>query len=96
MGTSDEENGVAPLENGTLGLLVLFNAVPVPWKDVMNEPAKTMLEADEFEVMESTSAAAPERPPKGAFDQEPALVSHTATAEPGEVNFPPAHTLLSV
>lgn len=96
MGTSDEENGVAPLENGTLGLLVLFNEVPVPWNDVMNEPAKTILKADEFDVMESTSAAAPERPPKGAFDQEPAFVSHTATAEPGEVNFPPTHTLLSV
>src|ERR1700690_3013368 len=27
MGTSDE-NGVAPLEKGTLGLLVLFNAAP--------------------------------------------------------------------
>jgi hypothetical protein len=95
MGTSDEENGVAPLENGTLGLLVVFNAVPLPWNDVMNEPAKNMLEAEEFEVMDSTSAAAPERPPKGAFDQESALVFHKATDEPGEVNLPPTQTLLS-
>jgi hypothetical protein len=93
-GTREEENGVAPLEKGTLGLLVLFNAEPFPWNDVMKEPAKNTLDEEELEVIERTSAAAPERPPKGACDQEFAFVSHTATDEPGEVNFPPAHTLL--
>jgi hypothetical protein len=39
-GTREEENGVAPLEKGTLGLLVLFNDDPLPWNDVMKEPAK--------------------------------------------------------
>src|ERR1700685_3565005 len=89
MGTSDEENGVAPLEKGTLGLFVLFNEAPLPWNDATNDPAKNMLEAEECVVIESTSAAARERPPKGAFDHEPALVSHMATDEAGEVNFPP-------
>ena len=50
MGTSDE-NGVAPLEKGTLGLLVLFNAAPLPWNDMTNDPAKNMLEAEEFAVI---------------------------------------------
>jgi len=68
MGTSDEENGVTPLEKGTLGLLALFNAAPLPWNDATNDPVKNMLAAEEFIVIENTSAAAPERPPKGAFN----------------------------
>ena len=50
MGTSNE-NGIAPLEKGTLGLLVLFNAAPLPWNDMTNDPAKNMLEAEEFAVI---------------------------------------------
>ena len=39
MGTSELENGVAPLEYGTFGLLVELMVVFVP-KVVKNEPAK--------------------------------------------------------
>ena len=92
-GTRDDENGVAPVENGTLGLLVLLS-VPLPWNDAMNDPAKNMLEAEELDVMDNTSPAAPANPPKGALDQELAWGSHTATDDPGDVNFPPTHTLL--
>lgn len=93
-GTSDDEKGVAPVEKGTFGLLVLLRAVWLPWKDAMNDPEKNILEAERFVVIERTSAAAPARPPNGAFDQEPDFASHTATEDRGEVNFPPAHTLL--
>lgn len=93
-GTSEDENGVAPLENGTLGLLVLFSVDPVPWNDVINDPAKNIVDAEELEVMERTSAAAPDKPPKGGFDHVLVVISHTATDEPGDVNFPPTHTLL--
>lgn len=93
-GTRDDEKGVAPVENGTLGLLVLLSVVLLPWNDAINDPAKKMLEAEELDVMDNTSPAAPARPPKGALDQELALVSHTATDDPGDVNFPPTHTLL--
>lgn len=93
-GTSEDENGVAPLEKGTLGLLVLFSGAPVPWNDAINEPAKNRVDADELDVMERTSAAAPERPPNGGRDHELEFMSHTATDEPGDVNLPPTHTLL--
>ena len=93
-GTRDDENGVAPVENGTLGLLVLLSAVLLSWNDAMNDPAKNKLEAEELVVMDNTSPAAPAKPPKGALDQELALGSHTATDDPGDANFPPTHTLL--
>lgn len=93
-GTSEDENGVAPLEKGTLGLLVLFSGDPVPWNDVIKEPAKNSVDWEELEVMERTSAAAPERPPNGGLDHEFEFRSHTATDEPGDVNLPPTHTLL--
>ena len=93
IGTSDEENGVAPGENGTLGLLVPLIVMLLP-NAVMNEPAKKRLEAEELVVMESTSPAAPPSPPNGGADQELALVSHIATDDPGEVKRPPIHTRL--
>lgn len=95
MGTREDENGVAPLEYGTLGLLVLFNAEPLPWNEAMNDPDKKMLDADALVVMERTSAAAPLKPPNGAADHDFAFVSQTATAEPGDVNLPPTHTFPS-
>lgn len=55
----------------------------------MNDPDKKMLDADAFVVMERTSAAEPLKPPNGAADHDFALVSQTATAEPGDVNLPP-------
>lgn len=87
---------MAPVEKGTLGLLepVLFTTVPFPWKEMMNDPAKKRLDAEELVVIESTSAAAPDKPPNGGADQELALVSQTATAAAGEVKLPPTHTWL--
>ena len=61
----------------------------------MNEPAKNMLESDEFVVMEKTRDWAPERPTKGGGDHKPDLGSQTATAWPGEVKLPPTHTFPS-
>jgi hypothetical protein len=92
IGTSDEENGVAPGENGTLGLLVPLIVILLP-KFVMNEPAKKRLEAEELVVMDRTSPAAPPKPPNGGADHEFALVSHIATDDPGEEKRPPTHTL---
>jgi hypothetical protein len=55
IGTNDGENGVDPAEKGTFGLWLLFNAAePLPWNEVMKEPAKNMLCSEEFEVMELT------------------------------------------
>ena len=52
IGTRAEENGDAPTEKGTFGLLVPFR-LPSP-KDVKKEPAKKRLESDEFVVIEVT------------------------------------------
>lgn len=90
MGTRDEENGVAPGEKGTFGLLVPFETTePLPWKEVMKEPAKKRLASDEFVVIERTVDCAPETPTKGGFDHEPDLISQRATDEPGDVKLPP-------
>lgn len=93
IGTRDEENGVAPAEKGTLGLLVPFITVPLPPKEVMKEPAKKRLFAEELAVMESTRELAPDNPVNGGADHELALGSQTATDVPGDVNLPPNHTL---
>lgn len=56
IGTRAEENGDAPDEKGTFGLLVPFKiASPLP-KDVKKEPAKKRLASDEFVVIEVTFA----------------------------------------
>lgn len=52
MGTREEENGVAPAEKGTLGLVVALRE-PVP-KAVTKEPAKKMLLLEELVVIELT------------------------------------------
>lgn len=70
--------------------------LPVSWKVVTNEPAKNLLESDEFVVMEKTRDWAPERPTKGGADHKPDLGSQIATAWPGEVKPPPTHTFLSL
>lgn len=91
MGTSDDENDVAPVENGTLGLFVLLTVVPLPWNEARKEPAKKRDDAEELVVMERTSPPAPVRPPKGADDHEFCFASHTRTAS---VKSPPAQTWL--
>jgi hypothetical protein len=91
MGTSDEENGVAPGEEGILGLLVLFNAVEFAAKEVRNEPAKNRLLSEEFGVIERTS---PEKPLNEGADHKLDLMFHTATDEPGDVKCPPTHSWL--
>lgn len=95
MGTRDDEKGDAPEEKGTFGLLVPLIAVPFPTKLARKEPAKKSESVDELVVMDSTSAAAPVRPPKGGADHDFALASYTATAELGDENLPPAQTLLA-
>lgn len=94
MGTRDDENGVAPAENGTFGLLEPVRFPPLPWKEARKEPATKTLEPDELEVMEDTWAPAPDTPEKGAFDHEPAFGSQTAMFAPGEEKAPPAQTLV--
>lgn len=95
MGTREEENGVAPAEAGTLGLLELLNtAEPLPTNEVTNEPAKNRLLSDELVVMDRTRPSPPARPLNGGADQEDALGSHTATAVPGVVKLPPTQSLL--
>lgn len=95
MGTREEEKGVAPAENGTLGLFVPLRAVePFPTNEVMKEPAKNRLLSEELDVMESTRPSAPTRPLKGGGDQEAALGSQTATEVPGEVKLPPTQSLV--
>ena len=94
MGTKEEENGVAPAEKGTLGLLVEL-IVELSPKLVTNEPAKNKLFSDELVVMERTWEPAPESPPKGGADHEFELVSQTATACPGDEKSPPTQTFLS-
>ena len=69
-------------------------AVPLPTNSVTNEPEKKSESDEELVVIDSTSAAAPVKPPNGGADQDFALVSYTATAELGDVNLPPAQTLL--
>lgn len=92
MGTSEDENGVAPAENGTFGLLVLFN-VPVVFPNaVMNEPAKNKLAWEALVVIESTSDAAFARPPNGGALQADADGSQTATDDAGELKLPPNQT----
>ena len=73
-------NGVAPAEKGTFGLLVPFRVMlEAAPKEVMNEPEKNKLPADEFVVIESTSSPAPPRPPNGAADQAEDLGPQMAT-----------------
>ena len=51
-GTREEENGDAPAEKGTLGLLVPFKtAFPSP-KAATKEPVKNRLDSEELVVME--------------------------------------------
>ena len=94
IGTKEEENGVAPEEKGTFGLFVLLTTVVLSPNEVINEPAKNKLSAEELVVMERTSDDAPDSPPNGGADHKFALVSQTATACPGDVNDPPTQTLL--
>lgn len=95
-GTSEDENGVAPDEKGTFGLLVLLiEIVPLP-KEVTNDPAKNKLECDELVVIESTSAFEPDSPPNGGADQDEEATSQTATERAGEVKLPPAHTFFAL
>lgn len=69
MGTREEENGVAPAEKGTFGLLVplpttvLLGEENVVWK----EPEKYKEDAEREGVMDRTG---PSRPAKGGGDQE--------------------------
>lgn len=93
MGTKEEEKGVAPAENGTFGLFVLFTVELLP-NVVTKDPAKNKLLAEELVVIESTSDEAPASPPKGGADHELELVSHIATACPGDANEPPTQTFL--
>lgn len=82
---------MAPVEKGTLGLFVKLS-VELPSNEVKNEPAKKRLCRVVFVVMDSTRDPAPDRPEKGGADQEDALVSHTATSDPGKEKVPPTHT----
>jgi hypothetical protein len=53
-GTREEENGDAPAEKGTLGLLVPFKtAFPLP-KAVTKDPVKNRLASEELVVIEVT------------------------------------------
>lgn len=94
IGTSDDENGDAPGEYGTLGLLVLLTDVVFPAKDVTNEPAKNKLDEEIFWEIEKTWAFAPDSPLKGGADQVFDLVFQTATDEPGDEKLPPTQRLL--
>ena len=94
-GTSDEEKGVAPLENGTLGLLLPTITEPLP-NEVTNEPAKNKLECDELAVIDETSASEPESPPNGGADQEEEATSQTATKGAGDLKLPPAHNFFAL
>lgn len=92
-GTSEEENGVAPAEKGTLGLLVSFNVTePLP-KVARNEPENSKLDCEALGVMDKTS---PVSPPNGGADQDLDCVFQIATADAGEVKLPPTQTLFWV
>ena len=93
IGTKEDENGVAPAENGTFGLFVLLTTIDpllleVP-KDVTNDPEKNRLAEDALVVMDNTL---PVSPPNGAAVHAFVLTFHTATAREGCVNEPPTHT----
>ena len=97
MGTSEDEKGVAPAENETLGLLFVLLRTIVVFEldapnDVINEPEKKRLASDALVVIDVTG---PLRPPNGGADQEEDLTSQTATPRAGLVNEPPTQTLLS-
>lgn len=94
-GTSEDEKGVAPAENGTLGLLVPLMTELLP-NEVTKEPAKNRLECDELAVIDETSALEPERPPNGGADQDEEATSQMATDGAGEVKLPPAHTFFAL
>lgn len=94
IGTSEDENGDAPGEYGTLGLLVLLTDVVFPAKDVTNEPAKNKLDEEVFEVIEKTWAFSPDSPLKGGADHEFDFVFQMATDEPGDEKCPPTQRLL--
>ena len=95
-GTRDDVNGVAPAENGTLGLFdPLIARVPLP-NSVMNDPAKNKLDCDAFVVMDETSRAAPTRPPNRGADHDEDTVLQTATPGAGDVKRPPAQTFCCV
>ena len=92
-GTSDEENGEAPEENGTLGLFVPL--ILPPWKLVAKDPANNRLDWDEFEDIESTRPLLfADSPPNGGADQEEDAGFQTATNDDGDENSPPTQTLL--
>lgn len=93
IGTREEENGVAPGENVTFGLLVPLTVMLLP-NAVMNDPEKKRLDADEFVVMERTSLEPPPNPPKGGADHEFESVLHIATDDAGDEKRPPTHTRL--
>ena len=75
---------MAPCEEGTFGLLVVFKTDPL--KFAIKDPAMKRLAWEAFVVMDETSAAAPLRPPNGGAFHEEAFVSQTAMADAGEVN----------
>ena len=59
MGTSEDEKGVAPAENGTLGLLFVLLRTIVVFEldapnDVINEPEKKRLASDALVVIDVT------------------------------------------
>ena len=92
-GTREEENGEAPGENGTLGLLVPL--IEPSWKLVTKDPAKNKLDWEEFEDIEDTCPLlVVGNPPNGGADQEEDEGFHTATNEEGEENRPPTQTRL--
>lgn len=91
-GTSDEENGEAPEENGTLGLFVPLTP---PRKLVMKDPANNRLDSDEFEDIESTwPLLLVDSPTNGGADQEDDEGFQTATNDDGDENPPPTQTRL--
>ena len=59
IGTSEDEKGVAPAENGTLGLLFVLLRTIVVFEldapnDVINEPEKKRLASDALVVIDVT------------------------------------------
>jgi hypothetical protein len=96
IGTRDDENGDAPGDGGTFGLLELFKfGPPGPWNEVVKDPVKNKLESDELPLMDRTLGFEPVSPPKGGFDHVDDPISQKATLDPGEVNWPPTQMRFS-
>ena len=92
-GTSDEENGEAPEENGTLGLFVPL--ITAPWKLVRKDPVNNRLDSDEFEDIESTRPLLlADSPPNGGTDQEEDEGFQMVTNGDGDEKSPPTQTRL--